>query len=174
MTGQLHTTLLIPPIALLRDPYDFQLLTTKNAYHHRSGSYDEKVRVWDSRSLRDPLSTTPTGGGVWRLKWHPNPSKGNLLLAACMHAGVRVLSMGVGPSDPLVSGELEPSPAELEKGSIDEGGRVVATYTRHESMAYGVDWCRLSSSLQCPQAVIASCSFYDSLLCLWSSPPLWT
>lgn len=83
-----------------------------------------------------------------------------------MHAGVRVLDMGV-------SGELEAFPAETNGGSVDEGGRILAKYTRHESMAYGADWCRLLTSLQRPRPLIASCSFYDSLLCLWSPPPLW-
>lgn len=120
-----------------------------------SGSYDEIVRIWDVRSVRCPVSTFPTGGGVWRLKWYPFPDRGDILLAACMHAGVRVLNVSSRSDVP----------------GIAEG--VVAKYTRHASMAYGVDWCRLEHSLNARTPVVASCSFYDNLLCLWRTPPLW-
>ncbi|CAM9548127.1 unnamed protein product [Choristocarpus tenellus] len=55
-----------------------------------SGSYDEDIRLWDIRNTRDSVSQVSTGGGLWRLKWHPSPEAGqrDLLLAACMHAGV--------------------------------------------------------------------------------------
>lgn len=122
-----------------------------------SGSYDERVRIWDSRNLADPISTVPAGGGLWRLKWHPNPEESDLLLCACMHAGLRVLKTGL----------------REEGGSVEERGEeIVARYTRHESMAYGADWCRLPESLRSPRPVVASCSFYDSLVCLWQCPLL--
>jgi len=54
-----------------------------------SGSYDETVAIWDRRSFRQPLSQTPVGGGVWRLKWDPTAE--SRLLAVCMHGGARVL-----------------------------------------------------------------------------------
>ncbi|CAN0305599.1 unnamed protein product, partial [Scytosiphon promiscuus] len=137
-----------------------------------SGSYDEAVRVWDSRALRVPVSTIPTGGGLWRLKWHPDPERGNLLLAACMHAGMRVLDTGLDMSNPLVHDSLSGS---VEGGGEPEGRQeIVSKYTRHASMAYGADWCRLPALSRSKHAVIASCSFYDSLLCLWQTPPLWT
>lgn len=135
-----------------------------------SGSYDESVRIWDLRNPRDPLSTIPTGGGLWRLKWHPNPERGELLLAACMHAGVRVLNAGMG-AEGTVPGDVANSEGSATGGGA---GAVVAKYTRHESMAYGVDWCRIGEAVRGPRPLIASCSFYDRLFCLWriTLPPL--
>ena len=52
-------------------------------------SYDERVVLWDMRSLRRPVKETAAGGGVWRVKWHPtNP---DLMAVACMHDGVKIL-----------------------------------------------------------------------------------
>lgn len=77
-------------------------------------SYDEKVRLWDTRSLKRCVSETPVGGGVWRLKW--NPTDAGTVLAACMYGGFRVLGVN----------DLEIS--------------VLCEYLEHESIAYGADW----------------------------------
>ena len=53
-------------------------------------SYDERVLLWDIRSLRRPVKETVVGGGVWRVKWHPvNPE---LMATACMHNGFQILN----------------------------------------------------------------------------------
>ncbi|XP_041978350.1 diphthine methyltransferase isoform X1 [Aricia agestis] len=78
-----------------------------------TGSYDEQVRVWDARSLKRCITETDVNGGVWRLKWHPR--RPNIILAACMYGGFRVLHM-------------------------DDQPKVVSEYLEHESIAYGADW----------------------------------
>ncbi|XP_028027962.1 diphthine methyltransferase isoform X1 [Bombyx mandarina] len=79
-----------------------------------TGSYDEKVRLWDARKMKSCISETCVNGGVWRLKWHPNTP--NVVLAACMYGGFRILH-------------------------IDDGVNVVSEYLEHCSIAYGADWC---------------------------------
>ena len=53
-----------------------------------SGSYDEKLRIWDTRNMRRPTCTADAGGGIWRIKWSPDPMTPEQIVLACMHAGV--------------------------------------------------------------------------------------
>lgn len=105
-----------------------------------SGSYDEKVRVWDCRSMRQPLKCASVGGGVWRLKWDPWDTQ--LLLVAAMYNGYHIL--------------------DANHSDINEIP-VVMSFMEHKSILYGVDWsyCKKEN-----QVTIASASFYDHLLCI--------
>jgi len=127
-----------------------------------TGSYDERVRLWDTRQPARPrlMAEANTGGGNWRLRWHPEQPA--LLLAACMYNGCAVLRASADFS-------------QLQ---------VVQTYTGHGSISYGADWFRggaledsrgeetqstaASAASTTNVNLAATCSFYDRLLHLWS------
>lgn len=75
------------------------------------------------------------------MTWHP--ADGNYLAAACMHNGCTVLKTQ--------------SPATY-------GMQAVQRYDAHESIAYDVEWVRITES----RYIVVSCSFYDNMLHFWS------
>jgi diphthamide biosynthesis protein 7 len=111
-----------------------------------SGSYDEVLRLWDTRALARPLVSVPTGGGLWRIKWHPHSA--HHVAVAGMHNGFHVFEFGPG----LDGFSVAPTRHDH--------------YTEHASLAYGVDWHAQKPSL------LATCAFYDHSLHLWQSPLL--
>ena len=145
-----------------------------------TGSYDEKARLWDARQLRSPLCECECEGGVWRLKWHP--MRRDTLLAACMHAGFKVLRT----CDSSTSTEDGTSTHSTSTSDCEAPGlRCIASYTAHGmgagGLAYGADWRwpgvgllgeASTGSGAVPAApvrlVAATCSFYDRQLHLWS------
>lgn len=84
------------------------------------------------------------GGGAWRVKWHPSEARKEDLLVACMHDGVKIIHFD---------------------NTAEHQGQIVKHFNAHESMAYGVDWS--FESLQGDRTMVASCSFYDHVCCLW-------
>lgn len=148
-----------------------------HVYEHiiATGSYDEKIHVWDDRNMTRPLCTSHPGGGVWRIKWHPY--HGNTMLTACMYEGFHILQFNNNTGH-----------QSLEK---------VVSYKEQASLAYGADWYRkhiqLSrfSAQDCEQMdrndehkgtdllhesisdtqtdIVATCSFYDHALNLWTA-----
>ena len=126
-----------------------------------AGSYDEYVRLYDSRMTREPLGKVHVGGGVWRIKWHPlcdDPEGGssNKLLVAAMHGGCRVINCHG------LSGHVDD-----RDNSEGFSAEIVSSFTAHESMAYGADWIWFDEQSNCREAA-ASCSFYDRQVFLWS------
>ncbi|KOC69406.1 WD repeat-containing protein 85 [Habropoda laboriosa] len=113
-----------------------------------SGSYDEILRLWDTRNFKRPISEMNLGGGIWRLKWDPFVRR--YLLAACMYGGFRIV--------------------DCEK---TETPFVIGEYNEHKSIAYGCDWSFLNSKEITEQILktkmqnvllTSTCSFYDHVL----------
>ncbi|KIY52734.1 WD40 repeat-like protein [Fistulina hepatica ATCC 64428] len=107
------------------------------------GSYDNTVRLFDTRKLGEPLTLFDVGGGAWRVKWHPHERRKHDLLIACMHNGFKVMRF----VDDWTSADI------------------VKRFDEHRSLAYGVDWSFQDTD---SESTIASCSFYDHLLHIWS------
>lgn len=105
-----------------------------------TGSYDEQLRIFDTRSWRQPIAELQLFGGIWRIK--PSKIDRNLLLCACMYKNFSLCRLT----------------SEADAASL------VAEYTKHESICYGADWApnRLCNGGQ----VMITCSFYDKKLCI--------
>lgn len=114
------------------------------------GSYDNTVRLFDTRKPLVPLTQADVGGGAWRVKWHPSEQRKNELLVACMHDGFKVLGFD---SKQFVGNETK---CVREK-----------RFEEHKSLAYGADWSFAEKNHE--GTLVASCSFYDHTLCLWRS-----
>lgn len=104
------------------------------------------MRTFDRRNISTPLNTHHVGGGVWRVRWHPD--KKDTLLTACMHDGFKILEYD--PSWAFASTSLR----------FDEHGK--------DALAYGSDW---GQSLLNGDDLIATCSFYDHQLRSWKTGP---
>ena len=134
-----------------------------------TGSYDERVRLWDARVLRAPICEYDCGGGVWRLKWHPE--RHGLLLAACMHAGFAVLQVpGLQKQEQQASAE----DADLSALTLEVTARYEAHGMGAVGLGYGADWAHRSDVQQAepsgessPKLLGATASFYDRQMHLW-------
>jgi len=139
---------------------------TKRQLHKAllTGSYDEYVRVLveDPNGKWKSVAEKRLGGGVWRLKiigtdtrlGSPGRTESIYhVLASCMHAGVRILQVRSN---------------NLDSWSI----KVLAKFEEHESMNYGSDhtFTTEGGSLRHQVSLMASTSFYDRKLCLWTFP----
>uniref|UniRef100_A0A1I8PQF6 methylated diphthine methylhydrolase n=2 Tax=Stomoxys calcitrans TaxID=35570 RepID=A0A1I8PQF6_STOCA len=107
-----------------------------------TGSYDEKLRTFDTRTMKTPLSELDLQGGIWRIK--SDPVKHDLMLCACMYHNFSIVDLCNVYSPSLV-------------GKFEE----------HESICYGADW---STNVD-DNFYMATCSFYDHKLCISSVNP---
>ncbi|KIK92315.1 hypothetical protein PAXRUDRAFT_147591 [Paxillus rubicundulus Ve08.2h10] len=119
------------------------------------GSYDNKVRLFDTRKPLKSLMDVDVGGGAWRVKWHPLAERKHDLLVACMHDGFKIIRFGSGAASDEQSLFADGASYEIAK-----------RFDEHESLAYGVDWS-FKQHTSGNETLIASCSFYDCALNLW-------
>ncbi|KAJ3409144.1 Diphthine methyltransferase [Chytriomyces hyalinus] len=121
-----------------------------------TGSYDEHVLIWDTRSFKQPIADHHTeGGGVWRIKWHP--TNAYRMLTASMHSGFHVIDFSGGEHGAPVDEEFTAS-------------NTVTVYTdgEHGSLAYGADWSFVAPvENDFSDHLKGSCSFYDHSFHLW-------
>lgn len=110
--------------------YEFKLAT---------GSYDDTLRIFDTRKIKQPINEINLGGGIWRIK--PNRLQKNLLLCANMYYNFSVVQFDEGFTNVKVIGE----------------------YFEHESICYGCDWSFVRH-LNENSFYFATCSMYDHKL----------
>ena len=112
-----------------------------------SGSYDERLRLFDLRRLTaEPLGLTGRlGDGAYQISWHP--SWCGVLAVAAMRCGFPVFSVNDGDFKPLAT----------YASDAPEGA--------HGSLGYGVAWQFGCSEV----SLAASASFYDRSVHLWSA-----
>ena len=122
------------------------------------GSYDSHLRIYDSRSPRQELQELDVGGGVWRAKFHPDPTRADEMLLATMHDGFKVVKLNL---DHRIRFEEDASKAQWTVGTRE----IVRRFDEHKSLAYGADWSRLPPSDY--DTLVATCSFYDHTMHLW-------
>jgi len=127
-------------------PSDENLLVT--------GSYDAKVRLWDTRMMNRPTNDIDLGGGIWRLKWHPE--KTARLLVAAMRGGFHICELND-------KSELRVLNTYREHGKLPRDANE-SQISSDEILAYGADWGPLSDQ----HDVVYSCSFYDKEVHVWS------
>lgn len=131
-----------------------------------AGSYDETCRVWDCRTMRAPLCSLHTGGGVWRTKWvcpapldppasPASPTVSHLALA-CMQAGSAVFRVALCPE----------ASAWTAQGHKECHHSDLAADSNH--LAYGI--AVLGSRQSPPELDVVSCSFYDNKVSRWIAP----
>ncbi|XP_073828088.1 diphthine methyltransferase [Musca autumnalis] len=110
-----------------------------------TGSYDENLRIFDTRAMKGPLNEINLQGGIWRIK--PDPRDYNLMLCACMYHNFSIVDMGDGNASPPPS--------------------LVGEFVEHKSICYGADW-GLNFEEGDDVLYMATCSFYDHKLCVAS------
>lgn len=139
-----------------------------------TGSYDEAMRIWDTRQMKEPIITHAMGGGAWRVRWNPSndTKRKDTILCCAMNNGFAVVDVDFDKVDP--SEAASSSSSSTDSSPISSGrATTVVSYKAHASLAYGADWCAApididTNGTQQEAELIATCSFYDKQLNVWT------
>jgi len=101
-----------------------------------SGSYDDRIALWDLRNVRKPMSDLNLHGGVWRISPHPNFDR--TAAVACMYHGFALVNWH--------NGQLR---------SLDAPDR-------SNKLWYGTEWNRSGNAKL--SNILATCTFNDNHL----------
>lgn len=110
-------------------------------------SYDEIIRLWDTRNMKQSYNNVKVDGGVWRLKWEPKNEE--YLLSASMFNAAHIIDTSSNVANILESfGE------------------------KQNRLFYGADWHHFNTQFEHSanskgRQIIATCSFYDHRLDLF-------
>ena len=127
-----------------------------------TGSYDEHLRILrqqEGRLTWEVVLVQLLGGGIWRLKTlcgstsiHETIRAGwsRTILASCMHAGPRIVQIQLSEQ-------------------YTWSAKLLAIFAEHKSMNYASDISKNHDPARSEKTTIASSSFYDKKLCLWST-----
>lgn len=110
-----------------------------------TGSYDETLRLWDSRAVKSPVYEHKVHGGIWRI----NQFENYLGMAQC-YFGLEYLRLD---SSLNVENQLASLPNDPEN------------HLSHNSIVYGIDTFRVNNLL-----FGLSCSFYDKAALIFQIP----
>eukprot|EP00438_Fugacium_kawagutii_P011035 Skav204825 [mRNA] locus=scaffold3914:243346:243795:+ [translate_table: standard] len=103
-----------------------------NPHHHfqmMSGSYDERLRVFDLRHMKEPLLRSDRlGDGAYQLSWHGTRS--GIVAVAAMRCGFPIFQQ---------SDESAGSFSLTHLGGYCEGAKEGS----HGSLGYGISWQNL-------------------------------
>ncbi|XP_055388940.1 diphthine methyltransferase [Condylostylus longicornis] len=110
-----------------------------------TGSYDDRLRIFDTRNLKNSVKEVNLEGGIWRIRSDPITHNQNLLLCACMYKNFTIVKI------------FDDSQNMEIKGAYEE----------HESICYGADWCQtFEENEKLNNLIMGTCSFYDHKLCV--------
>lgn len=124
-------------------------------------SYDESIKLWDLRSLRQPTAQHQLGGGVWRIRRVHNSLLGDTRDENTVARGDNSIVLAVGCASNHF--KLVQLTAAQTLHQLAEHRHTTLQITPHDTLAYGIDWCRAVPDLY------VTCSFYDKIYSVWTA-----